>query len=106
MVIALFIVCVLLCGLLALAYLERRELREDYRKIVNEWSIRTGGRQVYKPEAKQLVSEPQPDRDEFRILTPSMAEVESMESDERAARNGEMSEEDKAHLRKMGVMIP
>lgn len=101
---SLFALCVLQCALLFLAWLERRESREDYRKIINEWSIRTGGRIVYKPPAnndKVGEPEPSPDRGEFQIITPSMAEEEAFDLEH---GNGEMSQDDLEHLQRTGVL--
>lgn len=104
--ITLFAVCVCLCGLLVLAYLERRELREDNRKLINELSVRTGGRLVYTPERKEtppIISSG--DRGEFAIMTPSMAEANAMSQAE-AEQNGhnELSEADIEHLKRIGVI--
>ncbi len=103
--IPLLIVCIFLGGLLVLAYLERRELREDNQKLINEWSIRTGGRLVYKPEKKETPNIPNGDRGEFAIMTPSMAEAEAM-SEAEAGQNGhsELSSADIEHLRAIGVI--
>lgn len=103
-IITLTVLCLTLCGLLALAYLERREMRDDYRKIVNEFSIRTNGRLVYK-DAKPAQSDsevPASDRGEFKIMTPMMAE-RAMEQAE--SSNGEMTEEDLEFLRSKGVPV-
>src|SRR5438046_2057367 len=105
MIFAFFAVCTFLVGLLLLAYLERRELREDNRKLINEWSVRTGGRLVFKPEPKQVPISSNGDRGEFAILTPSMAEAEAMSRAE-AEQNGhsDLSEADLEHLYRNGVI--
>jgi len=91
-----------------LAYLERRELREDNRKLINEFSVRTGGRLIYKPQPKaQPPNISTGDRGEFAIMTPSMAEADAMSQAE-AEQNGhsDLSPADIEHLIKMGVIKP
>ena len=82
------------------------ELRDDNHNLINEWSIRTGGRTVFKPEKPKTNGnhDIQMDRGEFAIFTPSMAEAEAMESDERENDLPQMSEADFAHLKKTGVI--
>lgn len=105
-VVALALVIVVLsilnAALVVLLYLERREAREDYRQIVNEWSVRTGGRLVHREEKPEVKTEPTIDRGQFRIMTPSMALAEAEESEPNG--DGQMSEEDMAWLRKTGVI--
>lgn len=104
--VVLIVICIALIGLLVLAYFERREMREDYRKILNEFSIRTNGRTIFKPkpENQGKISEPAPERGEFAIMTPSMAEIDAIEKDDLAERNGEMSQEDLEFLTRTGVL--
>lgn len=100
-----FILGFLTCAVLA--YLERREMREDYRKIINEFSIRTGGRKIYaenKSKTQGKVSEPDEPSGEFAIFTPSMAEEKAEEDYERAQSNGELGDEDLAYLQRTGVL--
>ena len=79
--------------LLVLAFLERQQLRRDYREIVNEWSIRTGGRIIHREPMKQIEMVEQPDAGQFEIMTPSMVEADA-----------ELEENDLEHLRATGVI--
>lgn len=91
----------------ALAYFERREMRDDYRQLVNEFSVRTGGRKIYSPKVQnqgKIGGEPEMERGEFAIFTPSMAEEKAEEDYERAQSNGEMSKEDLEYLQRTGVL--
>jgi hypothetical protein len=77
--------------------------REDSRKIINEFSIRTGGRVVFKPE-RESESDVDSPPDEQRLLTPSMAEVEEEERYQVIDDLPEMTAADWAHLKESGVV--
>lgn len=98
-----------LCAVLA--FLRDREqqkrhdrLYSDFLKLVNEMSVRSGGRAIFK-EKKPVVaaSEPTLERGEFRLITPSMAEAEAMERDEEDGGSN-VSDVDMEHLRREGLI--
>jgi hypothetical protein len=77
---------------------------DENKKLVNEFSIRTGGRKVFTPERKPVeVDEYRAKTDEYRIMVPSMAEAEE---EERATEDDlpMMSMEDLEHLQNSGVL--
>lgn len=105
-----FIIGFVFCLVIAWYYHREQQKRidrlyADFLLLVNEISVRSGGRAIFK-DKKPLTIEPNgppAERDEFRIMTPSMAEVEMMERD--AASNGSnLDETDMEHLRRMGVI--
>lgn len=78
----------------------------DFLKLVNEMSVRSGGRVVFKDKKPTRVNEsndPTAERGEFRILTPSMAEVEMMDRDEHSS-DSNLDDVDLEHLKRMGVI--
>lgn len=76
---------------------------EDNKKLINEWSIRTGGRKVFVPEKRVEPDAPKPDTD-FRIMTPSMAEDEEEGRLDVIDDLPQMTADDFEHLRETGVL--
>lgn len=76
---------------------------DENKRLVNEFSIRTGGRKVFIPERPKEPNELKPDQSEYRIMTPSMAEAEE---EERITEDDlpMMSVEDLEHLQNSGVL--
>lgn len=79
-------------------------LYANFLSLVNELSVRTGGRQVFKDKKPIPVSdEPTQQRGEFRLVTPSMAEVEAMDRDD-AESESNLTGVDIEHLRREGLI--
>lgn len=81
-------------------------LHGNFLSLVNEMSIRTGGRKVFKD--KKAISpnetiEQGQQPGEFRLITPSMAEVEAMDRDD-AEGESNLSESDIEHLKREGLI--
>ena len=79
------------------------ELRDDFRKLLNEFSVRTGGRKIYVPEKVRSTTpneHQESPRGEFAIMTPSMAEEMVEEYDD----TPQMSEADMEYLRQKGMI--
>lgn len=106
-----FVLGFLFC--LLIAWYSDREQRKRYDSLyanflslVNEWSIRTGGRTVFKDKKPARLNEPSEatqQRGEFRLVTPSMAEVEAMDRDDNEGESN-MGESDIEHLRREGLI--
>lgn len=81
-------------------------LHANFLQLVNEISIRSSGRTIFKDKKPALVNEssgPMAQRGEHRIMTPSMAEIEAMDRDD-ADDGSNLSEVDMEHLRRSGVI--
>lgn len=81
-------------------------LYADFLKLVNEISIRSGGRTIFrkdKPLAQTSDDVPMPDRGAFRIITPSMAEVEAMDLED-SESDSNLDDVDMEHLRRTGAI--
>lgn len=106
-----FVLGFLFCAVIA--WYSDREQRKRYDSLyanflslVNEMSVRTGGRKVFKdkkPVSTNETNEPSQQRGEFRLVTPSMAEVEAIERDETESESN-LSESDMEHLRRTGLI--
>jgi hypothetical protein len=79
-------------------------LRRDYIHVLNEFSIRTGGRKVYREQPKeQNRPDIQVDRTDFCLMTPSMAEADAEAEDEKY-KGPVMTQADMEHLRRQGII--
>lgn len=76
------------------------DLRADNQKLINEWSIRTGGRPVYREPKPEALPLQQANMGEFSLMTPTMAEMEAEGRAEEFDMPPAMSEADLKHLRK------